>query len=369
MGEGKEIILDNTEWIILDTETTGLYDPIYIIEIAAQRMRGWDPAGDPFHAYLNHGVPVPPEAIEVNGITTEFLEENGKDPRGVHVAFRDFLGDRPVIAHNLSYDWDRCLLPEWDRMSIQTAGSKGFCSMLLGRRVLPETKSVKLDVLRELFGIGSKGAHSALGDTDAVRTLLCDVYRPRLQSAGIDSFDDIVSFSRETPIKKCHARISTQSAKEEDRKDKGDTQPKDEWYFLDVESVVHGPFPSNYIVELSNGAACFVWREGISDWVISTEDPWFGKLASEPPEPVRPKYTAEKSMAEMIGLCRGVLADEKVTNKEVYQLSQWLEDCPFLDTWPASEISQEVERILEDGMITKDEKEHLGKLLAQIMEP
>jgi DNA polymerase-3 subunit epsilon len=360
--------MENKEWVILDTETTGLFDPIYVIEIAAQRMCGWEPVGVPFHAYLNHGVPVPPEATEVNGITTEFLEENGKDPRGVHVAFRDFLGGMPVIAHNLSYDWDRCLLPEWERMSIQGAGSKGFCSMLLGRRVLPETKSVKLDVLRDLFGIDAKEAHTALGDTDAVKTLLCDVYRPRLQSAGIITFDDIVSFSRETPIKKCHARISTETGAGKKEAKTSDSKPKDEWYFLDSESVVHGPFPANYIMELSGGTACFVWREGITDWTISTEDPWFGKLSSEPPEPIRPKYKADKSMGELIGLCRGILADDKVTNKEVYQLSEWLEECPFLDTWPASEISQEVEKILEDGIVTKEEKEHLGKLLSQIMD-
>ena len=59
----------------------------------------------------------------------------------------------------------------------------------------------------------------------------------------------------------------------------------------------------------------FVWREGIVDWIISTEDPWFESWLN-PPEPVRPKFKADKSMGELIGLCRGIIADEKV-NKEV----------------------------------------------------
>lgn len=361
--------MNDQDWVILDTETTGVFDPIFIIEIAAQRMNGWNPVGRPFHAYLNHGVPVPPEATEVNGITTEFLQENGNDPKGVHVAFRDYLGNRPVVAHNLSYDWDRCLLPEWDRMSINGGGRRGFCSMLLGRRVIPETKSVKLDVLRDLFGIATEGAHTASGDVDALRILLCDIYRPRLEAAGLKSLEEITLFSRETPIKKCHSRISGSSKEPAKKKNEvGDSVPKDEWYYLDKESSVHGPFPSNYILDLCHGGACFVWREGIVDWIISTEDPWFGKLASNPPEPVRPKFKADKSMGELIGLCRGIIADEKVTNKEVYQLSEWLEDCPFLDTWPASEISQEVEKILEDGVITKEEKLQLAKLLSQILD-
>jgi hypothetical protein len=31
---------DHTEWVILDTETDGLYHPIHIAEIAAQRIGG-----------------------------------------------------------------------------------------------------------------------------------------------------------------------------------------------------------------------------------------------------------------------------------------------------------------------------------------
>jgi len=30
-------------WILLDTETTGLAAPIFVVELAAQRMRGWLP--------------------------------------------------------------------------------------------------------------------------------------------------------------------------------------------------------------------------------------------------------------------------------------------------------------------------------------
>ncbi len=30
----------NTAWILLDTETTGLAAPIFVVELAAQRMRG-----------------------------------------------------------------------------------------------------------------------------------------------------------------------------------------------------------------------------------------------------------------------------------------------------------------------------------------
>jgi DNA polymerase-3 subunit epsilon len=33
--------MKDADWLIIDTETTGLFDPIYVIEVAAQRMHGW----------------------------------------------------------------------------------------------------------------------------------------------------------------------------------------------------------------------------------------------------------------------------------------------------------------------------------------
>ena len=54
--------MDKTPWILLDTETTGRKAPIYVVELAAQRMRGWAPEGSPFRRMLNHGVAIPPGA-------------------------------------------------------------------------------------------------------------------------------------------------------------------------------------------------------------------------------------------------------------------------------------------------------------------
>lgn len=59
--------MNNHPWLLLDTETTGLKAPIYVVELAAQRMRGWQPDGPAFSRLLNHGVAIPPEATRVNG--------------------------------------------------------------------------------------------------------------------------------------------------------------------------------------------------------------------------------------------------------------------------------------------------------------
>lgn len=84
--------------------------------------------------------------------------------------------------------------------------------MLLGRRILPEVQRVRLDTLREIYGLLADGAHSALGDVRTVIEVFQRIYRPRLESAGLNTFEAVRAFSRLTPIRKCHERVLKQGA-------------------------------------------------------------------------------------------------------------------------------------------------------------
>ena len=75
------------DWIVLDTETNGLLPPIAVVELAAQRMRGWDPVGPSFRFLLNQNAEISPEASRVNGYTREILERDGEQPLTVYRAF------------------------------------------------------------------------------------------------------------------------------------------------------------------------------------------------------------------------------------------------------------------------------------------
>jgi DNA polymerase-3 subunit epsilon len=81
---------NNAEWVIVDTETDGLFAPIHVVEIAAQRMVGWEPRGEPFRVFLDHDVFIPYEALAVHGYTREFLREHGQEPAHAHALFADF---------------------------------------------------------------------------------------------------------------------------------------------------------------------------------------------------------------------------------------------------------------------------------------
>ena len=193
------------EWAIVDTETTGLQDPIHIIEIAAQRMRGFKAVGDPFHGYLNHSVRIPADAIAVHGLTETFIQRNGLDPRKVHNNFEQYLGNRPFAAHNLSYDL-KCINTERRRLGLTGKLNGELCTMLLSRRILPELKSVRLETLKKYFRIKAK-SHRADSDVKIVARLFEQVFSRRLELLKVNTWDSLKKLSRASPVALHHELI------------------------------------------------------------------------------------------------------------------------------------------------------------------
>jgi DNA polymerase-3 subunit epsilon len=190
----------NSEWIILDTETTGLAAPIFAVELAAQRMRGWLPDGPPLRRMLNHGTEIPPEASRVHGYTREILERDGEPPTEVYRDFDRYVGERPVAAYNLAYDWDDVLLPEWRRLGLSPCGRRGLCLMNLAQRLLDPVPAgnCKLQTLRQYYNLPTRGAHTALGDVETVIDLVSVVLRPLADARGLNSWQHLCRFAETT---------------------------------------------------------------------------------------------------------------------------------------------------------------------------
>jgi DNA polymerase III epsilon subunit-like protein len=182
-----------SDWTIVDTETTGIVAPIYTVEIAAQRMRGLSPIGEPFRVFLDHDVNIPREAQAVHGYTRKFLRENGELPRQAHAAFADYVGGSPLAAYNLEYDYDKVLIPEWRRLGLVTSIARGFCLLRLTQKVLNPSPAgnYKLQSMRAHFGLPDRVAHSALGDVLTVVDLIGSVLVPHLHRLGLNDAKSI----------------------------------------------------------------------------------------------------------------------------------------------------------------------------------
>jgi DNA polymerase-3 subunit epsilon len=91
--------------IVLDTETTGL-DPFQghrVVEIGCIELLNRIPTGQSFHRYINPERDVPPEAVAIHGLSTEFLKDK---PFFAEIAeeLAAFIGDAPLVAHNALFD-------------------------------------------------------------------------------------------------------------------------------------------------------------------------------------------------------------------------------------------------------------------------
>ena len=187
------------EWVILDTETTGLTPPIYVVEVAAQRMVGTEPDGEPFSCLINHDIEIPDAASRIHGYTRDILERDGLSPKEAHKALREFVGDRFVVAYNLPYDWDDVLVEEWRRLGIEQVGRRGFCALRLVRRLLDPVPAgnCKLQTLRRYYDLPERAAHSAKGDVLTVLDLFEKVLFPVALKMGMEGIGRIAEFAEE----------------------------------------------------------------------------------------------------------------------------------------------------------------------------
>jgi DNA polymerase-3 subunit epsilon len=191
--------MHQNDWIIIDTETTGIAAPVFVVEIGAQKMRGWEPCGPPFRKLLNQNQDIPPEASRVHGYTREILERDGEPAAVVYADLRQYVAGLPVVAYNLDYDLEQVLKPEWARLGIPLLGEGGFCALRLAQRLLDPVPAgnCKLQTLRQYYRLPERGAHTALGDVMTVADLFSQVLRPIAEQRGLGTWQAVKAHAEE----------------------------------------------------------------------------------------------------------------------------------------------------------------------------
>jgi DNA polymerase-3 subunit epsilon len=191
--------MKDVKWVLLDLETTGLSAPVFVVELAAQRMRGWQPDGEPFRKLLNQNADISAEASRVHGYTREILERDGEPPLQGYREFAEYAGNLPLVSFNLEYDLDEVLKPEWKRLRIAPIGGQGFCALRLAQRLLDPLPAgnCKLQTLRQYYRLPERGAHTALGDVQTVVELFAQVLRPVAELRGLDTWEKLVEYAAE----------------------------------------------------------------------------------------------------------------------------------------------------------------------------
>jgi DNA polymerase-3 subunit epsilon len=162
--------------IILDTETTGI-DPEAghnVIEIGCIEMVERKLTGNRWHHYIKPERAVEAEAIEVHGISNEFLADKPSFAE-LAQAFLEFVRGAELIIHNAAFDIG-FLNAELARNGIAERVDE-ICSvidtLMLARKQFPGQRN-SLDALCRRYGIDNsqRELHGALLDAE----ILADVY-------------------------------------------------------------------------------------------------------------------------------------------------------------------------------------------------
>ena len=163
--------------IVLDTETTGLEikDGNRILEIGAVELIDRRLTGEHFHVYINPERASEPGALEVHGITEEFLRDK---PLFSEIAddFLAFIDGAELLIHNAPFDvnfLDNELAIIGHRVSKVTNVATVTDTLELAKDLHPGQRN-SLDSLCKRYDVDntSRTLHGALLDSE----ILADVY-------------------------------------------------------------------------------------------------------------------------------------------------------------------------------------------------
>ncbi len=155
----------NDSAIVIDTETTGLVEPVPV-EIAWMRLEAAHSFAvmESFHQYYNPGKPISFGAMGTHHITNEDIENalpisDFKFPEGVGY----------IIGHNVDFDWNALGKPDVKRI----------CTLALARKAWPDADShTQSALMYMLHGPAAKealkNAHSAQADIKFCLNILND---------------------------------------------------------------------------------------------------------------------------------------------------------------------------------------------------
>src|SRR2546421_2291722 len=156
-----QLSLDEVEFVVLDTETTGLRPgPNRVIEIAGIRMRGGEVI-DSFQSLVNPNRRLPPFIVQFTGITQEMVA-GAPGAEQIFPDFLQFIEGAILVGHNIGFDIG--FLGYEARLLGYDFPIDGLDTIPLARRFLPGLRRFKLDKVAEHLKIPAANRHRALGD-------------------------------------------------------------------------------------------------------------------------------------------------------------------------------------------------------------
>lgn len=184
---GKSRLPLDTEFVAFDIETTGLNaQNDRMTEIGAVIFSGSE-VKEVFNTFVDPQMHIPPDITQLTGIRDSDVQGAPGEKEAMEM-FMDFIGDRPIIAHNAHFD-----------VGFMAAASKRqglkfspvfLDTLALAQALLPELKRFKLDIVSNHLGLPQFNHHRASDDAMVVARMM-GKFLPMLQQQGAKTVDDI----------------------------------------------------------------------------------------------------------------------------------------------------------------------------------
>ena len=134
--------LDETEFSVLDVETTGLSARNNrVIEIGIVKVKNLK-ITDKFSTLINPGCDIPYFITQFTGISNNDVEYSPSFYDTAE-AIEDFIGDSIIGGHNLSFD-EGFLRYEFIRNGYEPLSNLTICTLKLSRKIFPQLRSKAL---------------------------------------------------------------------------------------------------------------------------------------------------------------------------------------------------------------------------------
>ena len=149
------------EYVAFDLETTGLssqHDTI--IEIGAAIMKR-DQVIDTFQTFVDPGRRLLPKIIELTGITDQMLE-GAPSIEEVLPKFLDFVGGRPLCAHNADFDIG-FITAACERLELPFQPTY-VDTLILAQNLMPDLGKYKLNIVADALSLPEFNHHRASDD-------------------------------------------------------------------------------------------------------------------------------------------------------------------------------------------------------------
>lgn len=191
--------IDEIEFVIFDTETTGL-EPASgdrIVELAALRFQGAKRISE-FQSLVNSGQSVSAAAFAVNKISPEMLKD-APLPAMVMSKFRDFIQGSCLCSYNAGFDLD-FLNNELKILGIPALEDILIVDILkMARRILPGLERYALWFVADKLGLKMQQEHRAFSDVELTLGVFYKLLA-MLKTKGITDFNKFLGLFSINPI-------------------------------------------------------------------------------------------------------------------------------------------------------------------------